>query len=806
VSTGPTDPSSATLTDLRPEATPLPYHRLSEMQQAAYRRLASMLARAVGDAERAGQAPPGERAAGFGFGSDLETERKARVALISGDRGTGKTSVVLSVIRDVRNRSGPDFAKAAAPGSKDPAQEALKADVERLFNRVVWLDMLDMAPLPASANLFSAILVRVEEAATRRMPRELAEEKPRGFLDAPEVYDAPLEKLRRLQTDVAVAWEGNLKERSGALDANVFAAEVRRTEFLRLKFNSRLAEVLDGLAVGFGRREGNDPATLFVLPVDDFDLNPPRCLELLEMLRVLSVPRLFFIVLGDVDVAETMCGLQMAADVAKVAGRAPAADFLPYHRDDVQATVADVAGNTIRKLLPPSQRVYLEAMKVDQAVEFCPPGRPGAGSKSIAGWLREIPFDLPDCHQAIKRRYRLSSDGTAGPTLYDFLFAELPPVSGEPVRSRGFYSGRRFLEVPLRQLVDLWLRLEQMLMAPDGTRPALVKFRRLLHTYCREVIRAEETLPAESRRNLSAAFGTDPDSGWWSISLEPFQISPVLVTNSLEVTPQPPPPATYDQLLRWTVRARGASGWEFRKDLADKSSGPVLLAPDVTSLLITYTDLVTLTLGFGEPNPLLSAWRVAYLFASTLYVHPALKSFLLSWAFPPFLTVWEADKFLDGWSRVVRSLEGMARQATSPRDLIPTLVYHWIWLGRAVLSGAPAAVVPSDLPEVTAERWDTLKTLVEGIYIASIAPSPIQSSLRRWLVEVLSLLNRDVLGPDEAPRNAFRESVMLRGLCRKEGRHFLEWKAAVLNEGGWEDTGSRDEFWKTVRGEPNWWD
>ena len=57
---------------------------------------------------------------------------------------------------------------------------------------------------------------------------------------------------------------------------------------------------------------------LFVLPVDDFDLNPVRCLELLRLLRSIAVPRLFTLILGDIDQAEEVLQLKMTGDFAGI--------------------------------------------------------------------------------------------------------------------------------------------------------------------------------------------------------------------------------------------------------------------------------------------------------------------------------------------------------------------------------------------------------------------------------------------------------------------------------------------------------
>jgi hypothetical protein len=780
---------------LRPEATPLPYYKLTSGQRAAYERLVQML---TGSAR---ESPPAAKPARGAVVVDFD--RKARVAVVSGGRGTGKTSAVLSLIQDVTSGKGPTFGPDPSPND-EPDQKNLAETVKELSQRVVWLEILDMAPLPLAANLFSAVLARVEDAATRLLPAAEAEEPPRSYLDPPELYDSPVEKLRRLQTDVAVSWEGNLRQRSGALDANAFAAEVRRSEFVRMKLNRKLTEVLDGLSEAVGRRAVGAEA-LFVLPVDDFDLNPPRCLELLELLRTLSVPRLFFLVLGDVDVAETMCGLQIAGDIAKVAGLAPAANFLPVHQADVQATVANVAGNMIRKLLPPAQRIHLEPLRVEQAVEMRPPGK-SSNAPSVGDWFKKIPFILPQLDPQVRTRFPPKKK-EGDPTVYDFLFRQNENAPAP------FYQARKFLEMPLRLLVDFWQALEETVTRSVHEERPLDRLRRKLHYFCRDVCQAEETLPPEARRNFRAAFAIDPDTGW-TISPEPFRLVTPMYRVEVDATGTAPTPADESVAgtseLTWRVHGRSVSGWEFRSRREDEPVNPLFLTPATTDLIIFFTDLVTLSREDAERNALFSLRDTGFQFVEHRYQFRGWESPPLPWSFPPVLTFWEADRFLDGWTLAVRRLDAAVRGTTTTFELLPPLVYHWIAVGTAVLAGTPILRSMEEL-SIEEEEWDDLKTDVEKLFRA-VRSSRVRSAVHRWIAEVLSLLNPDVLGADETPRKAFRASQELADHCRKTGMAFARWHAAALTadksftvSGPGERPSVERSFWRAVDAMIPWW-
>lgn len=124
--------------------------------------------------------------------------------------------------------------------------------------------------------------------------------------------ESALLQLQCLQTAVAIAWDGNLPVRGGQLDPDTYAVELLRAEHSRLSIKHELSVCLDALADAFYPAAAAAPVTnpLFVLPVDDVDLDPLRCLEILKLLRLIPVPRLFAIVLGNLKIVDLVLNLQ----------------------------------------------------------------------------------------------------------------------------------------------------------------------------------------------------------------------------------------------------------------------------------------------------------------------------------------------------------------------------------------------------------------------------------------------------------------------------------------------------------------
>lgn len=110
-SVSPRDPAET----LRPEARPLPYSRLDPQQQTALTRIVSLLTAATTDAAAALEtSPSGDATRGTRgvpappSGPYVESARSSRNLLVSGERGTGKTTLMLSLASTLTSNEKPD--------------------------------------------------------------------------------------------------------------------------------------------------------------------------------------------------------------------------------------------------------------------------------------------------------------------------------------------------------------------------------------------------------------------------------------------------------------------------------------------------------------------------------------------------------------------------------------------------------------------------------------------------------------------------------------------------------------------------
>src|SRR5204863_2689793 len=118
-----------------------------------------------------------------------------------------------------------------------------------------------------------------------------------------------------------------------------------------LRLNVDFQKLLDELVTPHSSeptdKRSGDPCKrrLFVLPVDDVDLNPQRCLELLQLFRTISSPQLFLIVLGDFALTEMVVRQRTCSEF----GVQPTKES---ENEDSTGKAAQVSAATLRKCGP----------------------------------------------------------------------------------------------------------------------------------------------------------------------------------------------------------------------------------------------------------------------------------------------------------------------------------------------------------------------------------------------------------------------------------------------------------------------
>jgi hypothetical protein len=720
--------------------------------------------------------------------------RRTRTAFLAGGRGTGKTTVLTSLMRDTES------------GKHDENQ--VSTDVQsilRVRGRIVWLETLDMEPLPRNTNLLAAILIRLEDAA-RRYGASPEVGEPRGLLEPSSEYHQALLELQRLQTDVALAWDGNLHERQGQLDPDAYAVEMMRTERARLSLNQRFGDTLHRLAkYVFRRQEIRDP--LFVLTVDDFDLNPPNCLDLLRVLRLISVPRLFTIMMGDLEVANNVLALKLSDDLGSIANPKLNHEMLAVEPKTVARIAGDVAANALRKLLPPGQRVELDVMSVAEAMNFKPLGADET-TLYLHDLLGRCPILIEESLPAVegvastpeeKAKKPDSKSGLYRVSLRQLLLApgySWPPLATKERKKAGVklslelmannavYSGASFLRAPPRNIADTWLELNKIvgleIHRKDESAELSKRLRKHFAHLALDALRETPAISPAERNDVERAIG-QTIAGEWTLRQLPIQVRPeTLSTTTIELryshfaekmaevfklrtaTKQTTTQRRMKEVVsgpqariligtgqgwemvvshEWESRLPGMRGsrdpWESSDagdyTLFDKRGPQRTLPETAVSALILYHDL----LAFGESagantSPLLNRSSLWLDWAVTVWNERLINRF--PWPAPVVRSFFELDRFADAWRRVIGSDEITGE--SEPDRKVDRLGFAWLAAGTALINHTQPLSIPTAGAELPWEGLaDQLERTAQQIGVGQhIGP------YREWLLRVLELL------------------------------------------------------------------
>lgn len=307
----------------------------------------------------------------------VDPPRANHVLLIDGGRGSGKTSVMLTLLQ---------VWSAEVRRKPDPIREGLSSDHRKMLEpsgSIVPVGMLDIQPLPKSASLLlhlASPFQRIVEVMERRAPMVRAEKSVRWEPDAsPDL--ASRREWRNFVRAVGLGWEENVQRRASSIDVETYAMELEQAERERLDIRTSFARFMNALVADYKSWASLPIPPLFVLPIDDADMNPGRVVELLEMLRTLWHPRCVFLVTGDSNLfLTTLRGHYLGLLRAPIAGAAAQDNDLEGLDDsDIPQRLAQ---QVYDKVIPESQRLDMQALDPEERLAFA--GTAAAGETSVA--------------------------------------------------------------------------------------------------------------------------------------------------------------------------------------------------------------------------------------------------------------------------------------------------------------------------------------------------------------------------------------------------------------------------------------
>lgn len=227
----------------------------------------------------------------------LDLSRHSRVLLIDGGRGSGKTALLLSVL-GFWQRHLPHEVSVELP-------KALKS-AKDFFGQIVPVGLLDLHPIAPSTNMLLHVIGRFERVVEWLEGDGSQEREPPAWHLAADGVLESRKTWKKLLRAEAASWDGGVDQRRARLDIEGYTAELEEAERERLDLVSAYTAFMEALVEEFEKRQSprKPKKPLFVLAVDDADMNPRRSVELLDMLRMLWHPRVAFVLTGDSDLFE----------------------------------------------------------------------------------------------------------------------------------------------------------------------------------------------------------------------------------------------------------------------------------------------------------------------------------------------------------------------------------------------------------------------------------------------------------------------------------------------------------------------
>lgn len=351
----------------------------------------------------------------------------ANCFLVSGIRGTGKTTVLLSAKEAVCSQ---DFFAEKL----DKEAQAAKKSVDYLKEKhIVWLPILDLEPLIANSNLLTTVLTRVRNA----LEQTGCSKKDSALTSIfEESTDSARQQFNQLIHDATLIWE-DIQEADtrGKASRQVAAADIYAS------FRERFQKAMTALSEQLSRLHGRESnGCSIVLPIDNIDRSTDHLHAIVKLAQLVSHSRLWLVMAGDRVDVETFLERAYWKELIYSKNGASARGKKRWDgEDEVLVMARRQAAAAYQKLLPPSHRIEIDRVKPNETLKF----RPSANEKNIHQLLEQINIFLNESRE----------DGRKI-CFTDLLGARNFVETSEAINLTHFaWHG---LHLPARTVLDLW--------------------------------------------------------------------------------------------------------------------------------------------------------------------------------------------------------------------------------------------------------------------------------------------------------------------------------------------------------------
>jgi hypothetical protein len=288
-------------------------------------------------------------------------DRYRRSLLLDGGRGTGKTSLLLTLVKKWHSaKDGKDWATKAEYDRV--AHLGMHPTEAPTFIRVIRI--LDFDPLPPGMPILAGIIQTLRPLAEHYDPTPTYGED--GSDDDPNRL---IDLWRTLFKVAALGWSP-IPNKSGLIEQVLDREEqVRDWQQIAERWQSFVGKVLDrGKRINGPLKLPDD--TIFVIMIDDVDLQVARVQELLPALRMLYHPRVFFLVAADRTHMIDMLKLDFLGRQNELARYQNSRDDDALHLANMDRWANDLAHSAFQKVFPRRNQMKLESLSCLEFLAF----------------------------------------------------------------------------------------------------------------------------------------------------------------------------------------------------------------------------------------------------------------------------------------------------------------------------------------------------------------------------------------------------------------------------------------------------
>lgn len=281
--------------------------------------------------------------------------RYRRVLLLDGDRGTGKTSFLVTLVQRWNPPVSTEY---------DNIVGAQRPDYVRV------LPILDFDPLPPGMPLAAGIIQAWRPLVNHYEGISLKSPNGRESED-----DTLLDRWLKLFRVAAVGWTG-IPQGTGLIEQVLDREEqVGDWQHLDRQWFDFVEDLIRFGANGVPKPAGPLPKNpVFVIMIDDVDLQVGRIRELLPALRLLYHPSVVFVVAAHRKHLIDMLTLDFLGQQRELARYAGPRDLSLWADADADRWAGDLALSTFQKVFAKPDLWRLEPLSLSQWLEF--PGKP----------------------------------------------------------------------------------------------------------------------------------------------------------------------------------------------------------------------------------------------------------------------------------------------------------------------------------------------------------------------------------------------------------------------------------------------